>query len=236
VTAHLTHRPAPRNSTAKSTIYLAGEDKPVADVYLAADCAQRLVAAWNACDGLDTGLIEGMGVGAFMRAADRMGAERERTRDLLVRLLAWAETTGGWEAKVWDEAREAVEGRPVPASAIKRAEEFIAGFEDDETQEGVTSLLADLRRLIAGQLEPAAPEVWTLSWDVRNANEPTGTQVFATEQLAIDQAMAWIDGDLGNYESEEDLLADLKENGYAELTDDRSYSIDSSRVRTKIDV
>jgi len=34
-------------------------------------------------------------------------------------------------------------------NVAKRAEEFVAGFEDDDTQEGIPALLGDLRYAIA---------------------------------------------------------------------------------------
>jgi len=67
MTATLIQRPAPKNSKAVSTIYLAYEAEPrapVADVYLAADCGRRLVACWNACKDIDTARLEAHAQGA----------------------------------------------------------------------------------------------------------------------------------------------------------------------------
>jgi hypothetical protein len=41
--------------------------------------------------------------------------------------------------------------------ALMRAEEFISGFEDDETQEGIADILAGLRKAIS--VERAAPDM-----------------------------------------------------------------------------
>lgn len=38
---------------------------------------------------------------------------------------------------------------PEMLAALERAEAFIAGFEDDETQEGVTEMLAAIRAALA---------------------------------------------------------------------------------------
>jgi hypothetical protein len=39
-------------------------------------------------------------------------------------------------------------------AALKRAEAFIAGFEDDETQEGIAEMLAAIRAALAGAKGP----------------------------------------------------------------------------------
>lgn len=63
-------------------------------------------------------------------------------------------------------AAEAMKAAFVPAAprqlpslsdVLERAESFIAGFEGDETQEGIDALLADLRKARAGETEAKAP-------------------------------------------------------------------------------
>lgn len=76
--------------------------------------------------------------------------------------------------------------------------------------------------------------VWVLSWDVRNANEPTGSQVFASEALAIDQVIAWLDGDFGDLADEAAVRAALQEDGYVQIESDRFYSITGEAPRTAI--
>lgn len=45
--------------------------------------------------------------------------------------------------------RDAKIARDIDKGLLQRAENFIAGFEDDEMQEGVNDLLADIRKAIA---------------------------------------------------------------------------------------
>lgn len=78
MTQRLNYHPALRNIThahaahAINTIYLAGDKTaPVADVYMAADATERLVAAWNVCDGVDTESLRLMDAGALARELRR---------------------------------------------------------------------------------------------------------------------------------------------------------------------
>jgi len=52
------------------------------------DCenARRLQACWNACEGIDTDLLEAMGTGTFNRARDRAYADRKVREALLLTL------------------------------------------------------------------------------------------------------------------------------------------------------
>lgn len=79
-----------------------------------------------------------------------------------------------------------------------------------------------------------AGTVWVLSWDVRNANEQTGTRIFASEALAVDQVIAWLDGDFGDHADEAAVRGALLESGYVEIKSDVFYSITGEEPRTSI--
>lgn len=82
---------------------------------------------------------------------------------------------------------------------------------------------------------PAAPSVWVLSWDVRNANEQTGSRLFVSEKLAIDQVIEWLCDDFGMYPNEAAVRRVLKRDGCITIEDDKFYSIASDTPRTAID-
>ena len=64
----------------------------------------------------------------------------------------------------------------VPLTLAQRCESFISGFEDDELQEGIPALLADLRAVTAGTYSPAdarAPEM-ARAVSIRNTTNAAG--------------------------------------------------------------
>lgn len=91
---------------------------------------------------------------ALIAAAPETARHRDTLIDALHDLL-----TRPTDAAARLRSRAAIEAASVPADpaaeALRRAESFIAGFEDDETQEGIADLLATIRAAIAGA--PADP-------------------------------------------------------------------------------
>ena len=69
------------------------------------------------------------------------------------------------------------------ASALDRAESFIAGFEDDETQEGIPEMLEDIRAALS-------------AWDKHNAPDyETRVRAYEAEGMTRSDAQAVADAE-----------------------------------------
>jgi hypothetical protein len=81
-----------------------------------------------------------------------------------------------------------------------------------------------------------AGEIFVLSWEVRNANDFEGEWLFATEELAIMQAAAWLaDSDLSTSEVAE-RIENLRDEGICEGPRDGDwYAVTGQRVRSEIE-
>lgn len=82
------------------------------------DNARRLVVCWNACDGVETDLIEAAGDGLLAKSLKRVGQQHDHTSHLLSELEAIANADPSkWDADMRDQFREWAQSRARAAIA-----------------------------------------------------------------------------------------------------------------------
>lgn len=138
-----------------------------------------------------------------------------------------------------------------PASLLSRCEAFIAGFEDDELQEGIPALLADLRQAIAGAplFAPEAPTGHAALIDSLDAYcKAQGLPHMSADELAAsehvnDAQRAWLRAYVNDWDRWTEFRRELSEalphlgqaEGWALFNDNTELSRDDEQDRFACD-
>lgn len=92
---------------------------------------------------------------------------------------------------------------------------------------------AEIKRLVAADAAPKT--VFVLSWDLTDANDNTGTLVFATEELAVARVKKWLEESSIDPALIPSRLADLNVEGFCfAWNEDGTYHVTETTVLTAV--
>lgn len=128
--------------------------------------ARRLRACWNACDGIDTELLEDMGTGTFVRARDHAYEDRKLCDALLETLRSIAEYQGNFNS---------VEDGGAMLSRIEaKASAAINQVQSAVKHSGEFSGLQDIQRILGQIVSKAALSIGKSTNTDREASSDPG--------------------------------------------------------------